>query len=210
VWYYTQNNTTDVNFSIPHTKPNTYPEEPICTGRKSEKNNEETFEFLSPAYDLLETNIPHTLMNYSDRKFPANTPLFPEHALVKEYLRGYAEDIRSFISFQTQVVDVSLLRMGSEDTWKVTVRDLVTKNTSIHHFDAVVIANGHYSDPYVPDIPGIGQWNRAYPGAITHSKFYRRPEEYRDKVSMNLNKQMSLVSILKILIIDSLRNRKSL
>lgn len=194
MWYYTQNNTTDVNFSIPHTKPNTSPEEPICTGRKSGKNDEEeTLEFLSPAYDLLETNIPHTLMNYSDRKFPANTPLFPEHALVKEYLRGYAEDIRSFISFQTQVVDVSPLQMGPEDTWKVTVRDLVTKHTSMHHFDAVVIANGHYSDPYVPDIPGIGQWNRAYPGAITHSKFYRRPEEYRDKVSMNSNKQMSLV-----------------
>jgi cation diffusion facilitator CzcD-associated flavoprotein CzcO len=75
--------------------------------------------------------------------------------------------------------------MGTEDTWKVTVRDLVTKNTSTQHFDAVVVANGHYSDPYVPDIPGIEQWNKAYPGAITHSKFYRRPGEYRDKVSLN-------------------------
>lgn len=203
MWYYTQNNTTNFNFAIPHTKPNTSPEEPIYTGRKTGKNDkEETLEFLSPAYDLLETNIPHTLMNYSDRKFPANTPLFPEHTVVKDYLRGYAEDIRSFISFQTQVIDVSPLQMGSEDTWKVTVRDIVTKNNTIHHFDAVVVANGHYSDPYVPDIRGIAQWNKAYPGAITHSKFYRRPEEYRDKASMNFSNHKILVLMLKVLIID--------
>lgn len=188
MWYYTNNNKKDVNFAIPHTKPNTCPEEPIYTGRKKGKNDkEEIFEFLSPAYDLLETNIPHTLMNYSDRKFPGNTPLFPEHTVVKHYLRGYAEEIRPFISFQTQVIDVSPLKMGLEDIWKVTGRDLVTKNTSIHHFDAVVIANGHYSDPYVPAIAGIEKWNRAYPGAITHSKFYRRPEEYGNKASMNSN-----------------------
>ncbi|KAH8695537.1 putative flavin dependent monooxygenase [Talaromyces proteolyticus] len=188
VWYYTPNNTIDDNFSIPHTKPNTSPEKPVCTRRTTighhsgSHKDEGILEFLSPAYDLLETNIPHTLMNYSDHKFPPHTPLFPEHAVVKEYLQGYAEDIRSFISFQTQVVNVSPLQMASGDKgWKVTVRDIRTNNDSTHHFDAVVVANGHYSDPYLPDIPGIEHWNKVYPGAITHSKFYRRPEEYRDK-----------------------------
>lgn len=124
-------------------------------------------------------------MNYSDREFPPNTPLFPGHTVVKDYLYGYAEEIRSSILFQTQVVDVCPLQTTSEGAWQVTVRDLVTQNTSTYHFDAVVVANGHYSDPYVPDIPGIRPWSRAYPGAITHSKFYRRPEEYRDKVGTN-------------------------
>jgi cation diffusion facilitator CzcD-associated flavoprotein CzcO len=163
VWYYTRNNTaTDDNLAIPHTTPRTTPDN----------------EFLSPAYDLLETNIPHSLMNFSDRKFPLGTPLFPRHEVVRQYITGYAEEIQDLISFQTLVLDISPL---ADNKWEVTVRDLQTNSESKHVFDAVIIASGHYSDPYIPDIPGIREWNRIYPGAISHAKFYRRPEEYKNK-----------------------------
>jgi hypothetical protein len=45
-------------------------------------------------------------------------------------------------------------------------------------FDAVVVANGHYSEPNLPDVPGAGSW----PGLQLHSHNYRVPEAFKDQV----------------------------
>jgi len=52
------------------------------------------------------------------------------------------------------------------------MKNLKTEEVSVSLFDAVIVANGHYNDPYVPKILGIREWNAAYPGSISHSKFY--------------------------------------
>lgn len=142
--------------------------------------------FQSPVYDLLETNIPHTLMGYSDWKFPKGTSLFPSHQAVKQYLQDYAKELLSSIVFHTQVIDVRLRHETAESGWKVSVQDLRTQLRSMHEFDAVVVASGHYNDHYIPDIAGLQEWNRAYPGSISHSKHYRRPEQYANQVSVFL------------------------
>jgi len=58
---------------------------------------------------------------------------------------------------------------------------LQTRQISVHHYDAVVVANGHYTVPSVPEIDGLEAWNKDYPGAVIHSKAYRKPEEYTGK-----------------------------
>ncbi|KAH8663944.1 hypothetical protein BX600DRAFT_481319 [Xylariales sp. PMI_506] len=171
--------------------------------------------FPSPMYDSLHTNIPHTLMRYSDAAFAAPDdddppPLFPERQDVQAYLEEYARDVRHLIRFSTQVVDVSPLPRehrqpgGSEQAppgWQVRSLDLLLaakgdgsgnappgnataataatatsqKAELTETFDAVVVASGHYSVPYVPDIPGIREFDSAYPGALSHSKAYRSP-----------------------------------
>ncbi|KAF6256908.1 hypothetical protein COO60DRAFT_1702105 [Scenedesmus sp. NREL 46B-D3] len=45
-------------------------------------------------------------------------------------------------------------------------------------FDAVVVANGHYSQPNLPDVPGAASW----PGLQMHSHNYRVPEAFKDQV----------------------------
>lgn len=40
-------------------------------------------------------------------------------------------------------------------------------------FDGLVIANGHYSVPYVPFVPGLEEYMRKFPGKVFHSKSYR-------------------------------------
>jgi MFS transporter, ACS family, pantothenate transporter len=50
-------------------------------------------------------------------------------------------------------------------------------------FNAVVVASGHYHSPRVPDIPGLKELKKRYPSRVFHSKAYRRPDEFRDKVS---------------------------
>lgn len=143
------------------------------------------FEFMSPIYDDLDTNIPYSLMEYSDHRFPEGTPLFPRHEVVLEYLERYADDIRYLLKLGTQVSDVSpTTEDDNKDKWSVTTRDIKTGKESIQIFDAVIVANGHYDTPFVPDIPGIREWNDAYPGSISHSKYYRRVDKFRDKVRL--------------------------
>lgn len=186
VWCYTSDNTPDETFVIPHTAPQTTPEKPVV---KTEKDGDLTLHdgavvFQSPVYDMLETNIPHTLMNYSDWKFPAGTPLFPSHQTVKKYLQDYAKELLPFISFHTQIVNVKPRSEDSKDSgWVVTALNLRSQQLSTHEFDAVVVANGHYNDHYIPDIPGIKEWSQVYPGSISHSKYHRRGEQYANKVS---------------------------
>ena len=179
VWNATPTIKQDENFHIPQTSPSPIPgnPQPVSKGEIGK-----LFQFLSPVYDDLDTNIPHTLMNYSDLPFPKGTPLFPHHTLVLEYLGRYADDLRQLIQFGIQVLDVQLSSAKGRDKWLVRTRNLKTKEEKTDVFDAVIVSNGHYEDPFVPSVTGIKEWNAAYPGIISHSKFYRQPEEYRDKV----------------------------
>jgi hypothetical protein len=42
-------------------------------------------------------------------------------------------------------------------------------------FDAVLVCNGHYSEPHLPDIPG----GKDFPGLLMHSHNYRRADPFR-------------------------------
>lgn len=50
------------------------------------------------------------------------------------------------------------------------------------YFDAVVVANGHYSVPYIPEIKGLQEFERRWPGSVIHTKVYRGRDAYRGKV----------------------------
>ncbi|KPI37030.1 Thiol-specific monooxygenase [Cyphellophora attinorum] len=117
------------------------------------------------------------LMCYAEKPFSEDDPLFPSHERVLEYLDEYAGGIKHLISFQHQVEDIR----RENEAWSLRVRDLETGNASGRHFDAIVVANGHYTVPNVPAIDGLKAWEQAYPGSVIHSKAYRRPEDYLDK-----------------------------
>lgn len=119
-------------------------------------------------------------MQYSDKPFPEDSQLFPKHETVTEYLEEYAHDVRHLISFQTQVVDVRL-EDANITQWILTIKDLPTGAVTTETYDAVVVANGHYTVPSVPPVTGIEAWNKAYPNVIVHAKFYRSPDKYRGK-----------------------------
>ncbi|KAH7362154.1 thiol-specific monooxygenase [Plectosphaerella cucumerina] len=152
-------------------------------------------EFASPVYDFLETNIPHTLMNYSDLKFPEDSSLFPRHQVVKKYLDGYAEPLKPLISLSTQVLSVKKIAVAGKRVWEIQTRNLETKETTVGHFDAVLVANGHYNDEFLPDIPGLDAFRAAHPGSILHSKLYRNPDQYRDKKVIVVGNSASGVDI---------------
>lgn len=144
-------------------------------------------EFESPLYDYLETNIPKTLMAYSDFPFANSLPLFPGHKDVLTYLEEYAEPVKHLIRFETQVTIVQPLPVNEmsgdrlAQRWNLVAKDLTSGVTRYRTYDAIVVAVGHYTVPHIPDIKGIADFNQKYPNVIMHSKAYRRPEDFRNE-----------------------------
>ncbi len=95
--------------------------------------------FISPIYESLETNIPTPIMRFSDLEFPPQTPLFPGHETVRNYIQGYASDVKHLIKFNSQVQDVSLLQseLGVKEQWAVRTEDIVSRKEHVYTYDAV-------------------------------------------------------------------------
>ncbi len=140
--------------------------------------------FPSAMYDGLESNIPHPLMQYSDFAFPKDIMLFPTREIVLKYLNEYAKEVLHLVKFNTQVVEICPREAGTLGSgWMVETRDLLTGKSAQAYYDAVVIASGHFSEPFIPEIPGLKEWNERFPGVISHSKTYLNPEPFKNKVS---------------------------
>lgn len=177
-WNYTPGSLkSGLSTTVPHLDPHEPVEEPLWI-QQAEGRSEPIF--ASPLYDHLETNIPKELMRYSDQAFPEHVQLFPKHHEVKEYLEQYSRDVQDLIQFNTQVKDVRLADPRLDD-WSLITKDLLSGHETTSIYDAVVAASGHYTVPYLPDIPGIKDWDKAYPGTISHSKFYQSAEIFREK-----------------------------
>jgi len=185
------------SIDIPQMDPNQPLDEPIWrpTECKNDFNGTKQATFDSPMYERLETNIPHVIMKHSDAPCLEDDQLFPSRERVIEYLRRYAEDVRYLVHFQTQVVDIRKISQDDHDVWLVKAKDLQSNTVSGRAYDAVVVANGHYAVPKLPNIKGIREWNQANPGVIAHSKFYRRPDSYANKKVIIVGNSASGVDI---------------
>ncbi|KAI5285735.1 hypothetical protein KEM54_000335, partial [Ascosphaera aggregata] len=150
--------------------------------------------FVSPMYHGLETNIPKEIMGFSDLPFPQNCQVFPRYQDIQQYLVKYADDIRSLIQFQMHIISVEL-NDSLAGTWRVTRISLKDGSVKSTIYDAVVAANGHYAVPYVPSIPGITAWNKAFPGRLLHAKQYLSKEQFADKKVLVVGNSASGIDI---------------
>ncbi|KAF3352519.1 hypothetical protein VdG1_08970 [Verticillium dahliae VDG1] len=174
-WAYSPLSVIDNDFTVPRTSPSKRPDTAIRTDDSASP------QFVSPVYDFLETNIPHSLMNYTDLEFAQGSSLFPEHAVVKRYLEEYGKGLTPHLSLSTQILGVSKTDKDGGSVWEVETLDLKTEEMKRSEFDAVMVASGHYNDPFIPDIKGLAEYNAAHPGAISHSKFYRNQLQFEGK-----------------------------
>lgn len=175
---------------MPQTNAHVGLESPIVqqkspTSQRRDSKTEATF--LSPIYERLETNIPKSLMGYGDTKFPDSIQLFPGHAEVQQYLETYAQPVLDLIRFRTQVDSVKFFQAtaGSDgsisEEWSICSRNVTSGEEICEVFNAIIVASGHYNTPFIPEIPGLEEWNQDFPGTISHSKHFRRPEAFVDK-----------------------------
>ena len=170
VWNHHSNITNSI--PVPQTTPNVPPDKPIWPKGASAPL------FPNPMYDRLITNIPKQLMQYSDQAFLSGSLLFPTREDVQNYLIEYSRDVRQLIRFSHQVEEVRLSQENGHDRWLLTARSTITNKVTNDAYDAIVVANGHYSVPFVPSVPGIEEFQAKYPSIISHSKNYRSPKSF--------------------------------
>ncbi|KAF2001534.1 FAD/NAD(P)-binding domain-containing protein [Amniculicola lignicola CBS 123094] len=146
----------------------------------------------SSIYPYLETNVDAIPMSFSDAPIPTvrspltiskhgeNSP-FRHHTIIRKYIESlvHRNGYEKLVSYNTAVERVE--KIGSE--WKVVLRkgDGPQDQWWTEHFDAVVVASGHYNVPYVPNIEGLEDFERATPGSVQHSKMFRGRDAYKGK-----------------------------
>ncbi|KAK0718943.1 hypothetical protein B0T21DRAFT_386601 [Apiosordaria backusii] len=142
----------------------------------------------TPIYDDLTTNVPSIAMSFSDLPFPYG-PFCP-HYIPQQYIASYFSHHRtdSFLVLDTTLEDLSKLppsQPGGFNRWKLTLRKhdpLQNKDSWWEdEFDAVVLANGHYSVPYIPHVPGLKEYTVNFPSKVQHSKTFRSAAPHKDK-----------------------------
>ncbi|KAF4972950.1 hypothetical protein FZEAL_9466 [Fusarium zealandicum] len=137
--------------------------------------------FTSPMYEKLHANLPKDVMKFTGHEFPDSAKLYPERSMIFDYLLKYAEDVKPLIRFCQRIDRVSLKPQQGRDRWEVQAQSTANGDITTSVFDAVVVANGHYSTPFIPDMKNLKAFNEEYPGVITHSKQYRTPHPFRDQ-----------------------------
>ncbi|ORE04540.1 FAD/NAD(P)-binding domain-containing protein [Rhizopus microsporus var. microsporus] len=148
----------------------------------------------SPIYANLHTNLPTTVMSYRDVPFDNKTPCFPSHVYVLKYLQDIVEHegLMPMIKLSTRVDKVDY-----HSSWTVTSTNLKTGEQSEEEFDAVVVANGHYTVPYIPDIPGIDGLHSNKRVEALHSRDYREPSIFRNKTVLVVGGSYSGLDIVR-------------
>ncbi|KAM9348613.1 uncharacterized protein ABDE67_010664 [Symphorus nematophorus] len=135
---------------------------------------------LSSMYRDLRTNLPKEVMMFPDFPFEPQLCSFLPHQEVQRYLESYCRShgIQPHIRFSTVVENVKpvvVTTQGDEarTTWEVTSSDSSGRQKT-ETFDSVFVCSGHYSDPHIPDIPGIENFK----GQVLHSHSYRYAEPF--------------------------------
>jgi cation diffusion facilitator CzcD-associated flavoprotein CzcO len=132
----------------------------------------------SSMYKSMRTNLPKEVMAFPDFPFPSTNHSFLHHTEVRAYLDKYTDhfDVRKYIRFNTSIRHVS--PVNNSAGWMITVENLSTGETTTSNFEAVVVCNGHYSVPNIPDdLIGLDTFR----GLKMHSHDYRHPGLFEGK-----------------------------
>ncbi|KAL4917230.1 hypothetical protein BDW62DRAFT_88852 [Aspergillus aurantiobrunneus] len=152
----------------------------------------------TPVYPALEANIDAAIMQFSQEPIPEvrsgasvrthgpDTP-FRHHTVIQKYVeslvnrKGYGR----LVEYNTTVEHAEKQVGSGRARWVLTLRKQIPGLDKDYwwqeEFDAVVVATGHYTVPYVPYIKGLKEAAAASPGSILHTKGFRDPERYRGK-----------------------------
>ena len=134
---------------------------------------------VSSAYRSLHINTSRTAMEYAAFPMPEDYPDYPSHWQIAEYFDTFVDHfgLRERISFRTEVTKVLAAPTGGYD---VTVREREhAREAVVHHYDHVIVANGHHWDARWPEpgFPGA----ESFPGTQLHAHYYRTPEIFEGK-----------------------------
>jgi len=117
---------------------------------------------MSSAYRSLHIDSSRYSIEFDDFPFPRDYPDFPHHTQIAAYFQDYADHfgLAEGIRFNTGVQRAQPDPAGG---WDLTLDDGAS-----HHFDQLIVANGHHWDARWPDPPFPGSFS----GLQIHSHEY--------------------------------------
>ncbi|KAI0341061.1 FAD/NAD-P-binding domain-containing protein [Trametopsis cervina] len=149
-------------------------------------------------WNSLHTNSPAVITGLDEVPYPPDHTWVISAHTIGAHVRAYAtikrlnaNDNSSVTSYSTRVEEIA--KHG--DKWTLTLRhlkrleepDRLKATYWTEEFDAVVIGNGPYDIPHVPEIDGLVQWSKVPSSeapagfSVYHSRVYRNPERYSGK-----------------------------
>ncbi|XP_059480849.1 senecionine N-oxygenase-like [Neocloeon triangulifer] len=150
----------------------------------------------SSMYKYLRMNLPKEIMCYPDFAFSSDSDgvSYITSQQFLDYTEEYADhfQLQKHIKFNHGVKEVKPLTGANGETeWQVTVYNWLTKETTTHIFYAVMVCNGHFCTPNIPDFEGSNKFN----GKIVHSHDYRDPEDFKGKRVLIVGGSFSAIDI---------------
>ncbi|XP_033642001.1 dimethylaniline monooxygenase [N-oxide-forming] 3-like [Asterias rubens] len=133
----------------------------------------------SAIYDSLITNSSKVMMALSDYPFPKNAPPYPRPKHILKYMQDYAAhfDLEKYIQYNTSVLRVEpTADFETTGQWLVRTRMDGCEEKAVV-FDAVFVCSGMYKKPFVPEYPGLDEFE----GQKIHTNEFRKPDSFAGK-----------------------------
>lgn len=110
-------------------------------------------------YESLHLITSRDVSGFAGFPMPAEYPVYPSRDQMRDYLESFAKHFGLYehITFETPVVSLA----PREGGWSVRTGD-----GQVHEYDAVLVANGHLTDPHVPAVA------QDFTGTSLHSHDY--------------------------------------
>ncbi|KAI1066159.1 hypothetical protein LB506_008483 [Fusarium annulatum] len=161
----------------------------------------------TPIHENLHSNIAPDIMSYTQEPFPKKLSqktideygpdsLFRHHSVVREWIEGIfsRSGHDKLLELETTVERVE--KQNGE--WVLTLRKVLKGRNYwwIETFDSVIVASGHYNVPWFPEVEGLLEFDRRFPGTIQHSKHFREGSKYRGKRVIVVGASVSSIEII--------------
>lgn len=109
-----------------------------------------------------------TTTAFADFPMPAEWPAYPSRIQIEQYFKDFAKHFDLYPLIRLNDGVAKLERNGGG--WRATF-----DSGEARDYEGVVIANGHLSDPLLPEVPGH------FSGTAMHAKEYKSPEMFDGK-----------------------------
>ncbi len=134
----------------------------------------------SRRYPGLETQNVRSTYALSDFPYPKDYPEWPSGEQVQVYLASYARHFQldQHIKLNTKVIDAQL--SPDQQTWTVKTVSRSTGVEETQTFDYLIVCNGIFSEPLVPDYLGAAEFVAAG-GRVCHTSQLHSYDEVKNK-----------------------------
>ena len=146
-------------------------------------------------YRYLWSNGPKECLEFADYTFEEHfgkpIPSYPPREVLADYIKGRVEKagVRSWVKFRHPVRWVEFNK--EKNNFSLTAHDLVNDVQVREEFDFVIVANGHFSTPNVPQFDGLDK----FAGRVLHAHDFRDALEFKGKDVMVVGSSYSAEDI---------------